>query len=182
VFLISFNRGAMLKRTIAGIRGLSHPTEIVVHDNGSNDGSTLSVLEQIEREGIRVVRREAINSPDELEKVDDTVRAFFADRPAPTRYVISDCDIDLSIADARALDLYHELLDGFSEADCVGPMLRIRDVPSTYPLFNQMMNRHMEQFWHRTPSWIETSLGRVAYIEAPFDTTWGAARIIETPG
>jgi glycosyltransferase involved in cell wall biosynthesis len=176
VFLISFNRGAMLERTIAGIRGLSHPTEIVVHDNGSDDEATLAVLDQVEREGMRVVRREAITSAVELENVDDTVRAFFADRPAPIPYVVSDCDIDVSVADARALDLYHELLDEFSQAHCVGPMLRISDVPPTYPLFNQMMNRHIEQFWHRTPSWIETSLGRVAYIEAPFDTTFALHR------
>jgi glycosyltransferase involved in cell wall biosynthesis len=176
VFLISFNRGAMLERAIAGIRNLSHPTEIVVHDNGSNDEATRAVLDQLERDGIRVVRREAINNAAELENVGDTIRAFFADRPAPSRYVVSDCDIDLSVADARALDLYHELLDRIPWAECVGPMLRISDVPPTYPLFNQVMNRHIEQFWHKRPSWIETSLGRVAYIEALFDTTFAVHR------
>jgi glycosyltransferase involved in cell wall biosynthesis len=176
VFLISFNRGAMLERTIAGIRGLSHPTEIVVHDNGSNDAATVAVLDQIDREGIRVVRRNAINSADELENVDETIRAFFAGRPASTRYVVSDCDIDLSVADTRSLDLYHELLDRFPKAQCAGPMLRISDVPRTYPLFNHMMNRHIEQFWHKAPSWIETTLGRVAYIEALFDTTFALHR------
>jgi hypothetical protein len=33
------------------------------------------------------------------------------------------------------------------------------------------MNRHIEQFWHREPSWTETSFGRVAYMDAPIDTT-----------
>jgi hypothetical protein len=166
----------MLERAIAGIHSLSHPTQVVVHDNGSNDGATLAVLEQIEKRGVLVVRREAISTPSELENVDETINAFFADRPMPARYVVSDCDIDLSIANAGALDLYHELLDRFPEADCTGPMLRIHDVPPTYPLFNQVMNRHIEQFWHKRPSWIETSRGRIAYIEAPFDTTFAVHR------
>lgn len=170
VFLISFNRGAMLERAIDSLKRLDQHTQIIIQDNGSTDPLTLAVLERLEGEGAQVVHREPINSADELNLVDETVSEFFANRPhAP--YVVSDCDIDIGIADRRALSLYAELLDLFPAADCVGPMLRIRDVPVSYPLYNRMMNRHIDQFWKRRPSWVETSLGRVAYIEAPFDTT-----------
>ena len=39
-----------------------------------------------------------------------------------------------------------------------------------------MMNRHIEQFWHRQPLWAETSFGRVAYLDAPIDTTMAMHR------
>jgi hypothetical protein len=140
------------------------------------DRHLFDLSEQIENEGVKVLRYKAISSADELEKVNDTVQAFFVDRPHARRYVVSDCDIDMGVADVRAFDLYNELLDEFPQAECVGPMLRIRDIPLAYPLFNRVMNRHIEQFWYKSPSWIETTLGRVAYQEAMFDTTFALHR------
>ncbi|MGD0640487.1 MAG: hypothetical protein ABSC22_07045 [Roseiarcus sp.] len=170
VFLISFNRGAMLERAIAGLQSMAQPTQIIVHDNGSTDPTTLDVLDRLSKTGVTVVRRGSIDSPDDLNLVDVTVQDFLRDHIAG-RYIVSDCDVDLGVAHPLTLTVYDELLDRFPDVECVGPMLRIRDVPRTYPLFNRLMNRHIEQFWSKTPSWAETSLGRVAYIEALIDTT-----------
>lgn len=55
-------------------------------------------------------------------------------------------------------------------------MLTIRDIPIDYPLYNEVLNRHVEQFWHRTPKWA-TILGQtIGYIEAPIDTTFALHR------
>ncbi len=89
---------------------------------------------------------------------------------------MTDCDIDLGVARANALLLYDEMLDRFRSAACVGPMLRISDISQKYFLFNHMMNRHIDQFWHQDPLFTSTSLGRVAYIEAPIDTTFALHR------
>jgi hypothetical protein len=41
------------------------------------------------------------------------------------------------------------------------------------------MTRHIEQFWHREPEWLDTKFGRVATIEAPIDTTFALHRANE---
>jgi hypothetical protein len=176
VFLISFNRGAALLRTIAGLRRQAHAVDITIHDNGSTDPATTAVLADLERDGIAVVRRGPIATQDELENVNGTIAAYAdAHEPFPS-YAISDADIDLSIADPNSLDLYQELLETHPTAECAGPMLRIRDIPAAYPLHARALNRHIEQFWHKSPCWFETSHGRIAAIEADFDTTLAVHR------
>ena len=175
VFLISFNRGEMLERAINSIQRMAQPTKIIVHDNGSTDPITLGVLEKLSHNDVKIVYRKAIHSPEELNLVDETVQEFFSEHPA-SHYIVSDCDIDIGVADPRAFALYAELLRLFPDAECVGPMLRIRDIPSTYPLFSLVMNRHIDQFWKLRPSWVKTSLGQVAYIAAPIDTTMALHR------
>jgi hypothetical protein len=175
-FLISFNRGTLLERAIKSLKRQSRRTEIVVHDNGSTDAETIGILDRLERTGTRVFRCSALASVDDLNKVNETVQAVFADWAEPSRYILSDCDIDMAVAAPEALDVYDELLNVFRRVDSVGPMLRIRDIPPTYPMFNRVMNRHIEQFWHRQPLWAETSFGRVAYLDAPIDTTMAMHR------
>lgn len=172
--LISFNRGAMLQRVIGGLRRQSTPLDIVVHDNGSADPATIAILRSLEAEGTQVVRNPAIASPEELNNVDTTVQQIFRDR-RPGDYIVSDDDVDLSDADPRAVEIYAELLARF-EVACVGPMLRIADVPRDYPLYNHMMNRHIGQFWSRRPRWVETAAGPVGVLDAPIDTTFALHR------
>lgn len=175
VFLISFDRGAMLEKVIASIRALSTPTEIVVHDNGSTEPYTLAALQRLSHQGVTVFREKAIVHADELNCVNLSIDRYFANR-TPCRYIVTDCDIDMGVADKEALFMYGYFLDRFPNAECVGPMLRIRDIPGSYPLFNHVMNRHIEQFWHQRPSWVETSMGNIAYIAAPIDTTFALHR------
>jgi hypothetical protein len=160
----------MLEQAVGALRRMSRPTQIIVHDNGSTDSDTLRTLERLSSRDIEVVYRQAIKTADDLNEVNHTVQEFFGGIPKEP-YIVSDCDVDMGIAHPSAIDVFLQLLDLFPEAECVGPMLRIRDVPPTYPLFNRMMNRHIEQFWGRRPCWTETDFGRVAYIEAVFDTT-----------
>ena len=176
VFLISFNRGDMLRQAVTALRGLSTPVDVVVHDNGSTAPSTLAVLESLGREGVAVVRAAPIDSPDDLNEVDRTVQRYFADWDEPARYAVSDCDVDLSSADDDVLEVYDELLNTWRRAECVGPMLRIRDIPAQYPLFNRVMNRHIGQFWRHAPTFTETSRGTVAVLPAVVDTTFALHR------
>ena len=53
-FLISYNRGAMLQASIAGLKKQTRATDIVIHDNGSTDPATLTVLQSLEQEGTRI--------------------------------------------------------------------------------------------------------------------------------
>ena len=115
-------------------------------------------------------------SANELDLVNQTVQEFFS-KNAHSDYVVSDCDIDIGVADPRVLILFRELLNLFPDVQCVGPMLRICDVSPTYPLYNQMMNRHIEQFWRHRPSWVQTeAAGRIAYLRSAIDTTFAMHR------
>src|SRR5690242_14124027 len=107
VFVISFNRGDWLRRCIAGCRRLVTPVDVVIHDNGSDDFSTVHCLDLFEAEGITVVRRGKIQDSGELNELNETVARYFAGR-APTPYVVTDCDIDISAALPNALEVYDE--------------------------------------------------------------------------
>jgi hypothetical protein len=177
VFIISYNRGRLLQRCLQGLRHLNRKTQPIIHDNGSTDPATLKVLSDLEREGVRIYKRPAINTADELNSIDESVADFFSDWQEPSRYVVTDCDVDMSVADPRALELYDELLDIFRTAECVGPMLRIKDISTSYPLYGHVMNRHIEQFWYSPPCWVEAPhFGRVAIRECIIDTTFALHR------
>jgi hypothetical protein len=175
IFVISYNRGAMLLEAADSYRRLCDTAEVIVHDNGSEDPATLAALQQLRSAGVKVVNAPRIHEKAQLNSVNETVRAHFGGPPS-ARYVVTDCDIDMSIAAPHALAIYGELLDRFPEATCVGPMLRIRDIPRDYPLFNHVMNRHVERFWQQTPQWTETSSGPTAILPAPIDTTFALHR------
>ncbi len=176
VFIISFNRGEYLRQVIISYYQQTMPVDIIIHDNGSDDSCTLDVLSELEAEGIKVHRRPRIKSVDDLNLVDKTIGKYFGWFRKRSRYVVTDCDIDLSVARPNALEVYSELLDRFPQAECVGPMLRIEDIPESYPLFNRVMNRHIEQFWHMQPEQTKTRFGQCAFIKAQIDTTFAMHR------
>jgi hypothetical protein len=166
----------MLKRSIAALRKLVTPTEIIIHDNGSTDADTLAILDELQATGIAVYRCAAIKDADDLNQVNETVSHYFSAWSEPCRYVVSDCDVDMSIADPHAIDVYDELLNKFRQMESVGPMLRICDIPREFPLFNLVMNRHIEWFWRHTPTVTETSHGEAAFLQTLIDTTFALHR------
>jgi glycosyltransferase involved in cell wall biosynthesis len=175
IFVISYNRGSTLAAVIDSYLRLSSAIEVIVHDNGSDNPATLESLQELRRAGVTVVNAAKIRDKSELCSVNDTIRRHFHGTPT-SDYVVTDCDVDMTIAAPDAVAVYTELLEMFPQAECVGPMLRIRDIPRDYPLFNQAMNRHIKQFWHRRPQWVDTSAGRIAVLHAPIDTTFAVHR------
>ena len=176
IFIISYNRGAFLEQVINSYNQLDWPVQIIIHDNGSDDSDTLRSLDRLEANDCIVYRRQKIKKPDDLNNTNETIQEFFRDCAGSSRYAVTDCDIDLSIAKPNVLELYDELLDLFPAIQCVGPMLRIRDISDGYPLFNSVMTRHIEQFWRKMPDWIETKYGRVATIACHIDTSFALHR------
>jgi glycosyltransferase involved in cell wall biosynthesis len=166
----------MLKHTVEAVRRQARPVEVIVHDNGSTDDDTISALAELERNGVRVYRRNAIQAADQLNETDLTVREYFSDWAEPARYAVTDCDIDMSTASPHAIEVFDELLNRFREIETVGPMLRIRDVNPSYVLFAELMNRHISQFWEREPVFIATSHGQAAFIDTRIDTTFSLHR------
>ena len=176
IFVVSFNRGRYLRMIIDSYRRQDMPVSIVIHDNGSDELNTVLVLAELEAEGCSIYRNSKIMYADELNLVDSTVQDYVSRSNYQGPFAVTDCDVDLSAARPDALRLYLELLDLYTDIDCVGPMLRIVDVPKSYPLFNRLMQRHIEQFWASEPEWVETSLGRIAILRHVIDTTFAIHR------
>ncbi|CAB3765912.1 hypothetical protein B7G54_14015 [Burkholderia puraquae] len=175
LIVISYNRGAMLRRVVASYQRQSVPVEIAVHDNGSRDPDTLRILDELRCDGIRVFRREAISDANDLNLVDETVSAVFSSRE-PGPYIVTDCDIDLAASSTDAITVYLELLNAFPDIECAGPMLKIDDIRRSYPLFGRVMNRHISQFWHHCPEIGMIGSREIAYLRAPIDTTFAVHR------
>ena len=177
IFVISYNRSSYLTRVIRSYLRLSEHVRIIIHDNGSDHPATLRTLRLFEESGsILVFRSRKITHPDDLNNVNETVSAYFSNWAEPSRYVVTDCDVDMSTASPDALQIFGELLDQFRAAQCVGPMLTIRDIRVDYPLYNNVMNRHIEQFWCQEPEWAMTSKGQVGILRASIDTTFAMHR------
>ena len=177
VFVLSYNRGAMLRTVVEGYRRKTPGSDIVIHDFGSDCPVTRGILDEMEKKGVIVSRSERIETAHELETVNETIDRYFADWSEPGRYIVTDCDIDLSRASDSALDVYTELLERFSDVECVGPMLTIRDIPATYPLYWRAVNSHVDQFWRKEPAWAVLANGhRVAFQRAPIDSTFAVHR------
>ena len=60
-------------------------------------------------------------------------RLFFANWAEPSRYIVSDCDIDMAVAAPEALDVYDELLNVFWRVDSVGPCFAFTTFPRLIP-------------------------------------------------
>lgn len=175
VILISFNRGPMMRKVVHGFSRQTVAVDVFIHDNGSDDAETRAVLDELEAEGCVVHRRPKIASPEELNLVDQTVQAVFADRPA-SPYAVSDCDVSIAESSPTTLQTYLDVLAEMPDVECAGPMLRIDDVPNTYALYNAMINRHIGRFWSREPEWATIAGRRVAFQRAPIDTTLAVYR------
>lgn len=176
IFVISYNRGQYLKRVIQSYRAQDVKVEIVVHDNGSTEPSTLEVLSELSSASIAVYRYGPISTPEELNNVDASIGRYRCETAYSGPYVVTDCDIDLSTASPDSLRTYIALLNAFPDAECVGPMLSISDVPKSYPLFDRVMLRHISQFWGRRPEWVEIEGRRIAYLTHRIDTTFAVHR------
>ena len=114
---------------------------------------------------------------DELNNVNETAVEYFdQSQSSAQNYIVTDCDIDMSGTKTNAIDISCGLLNTFEVVECVGPMLTIEDIPTDYPLYNHVMNRHISQSWGNTPQIIDTNFGQIAFQVAPIDTTFAVHR------
>jgi len=176
VFLISRNPGLALRHCVKAIKGLATLTQIIILDKGSGDAVTLSALEDLQTNCANIHHLGNIEAADEEGWIQEKIAGFFTDWAEPQRYVVSDCEIDMSIADPSALDVYDRLLNRFRKVGAVGPMVRVRDIPSSYPSFAEVMNHHIQQFWRHTPELAAMDWGPLAFQRTVIDTTFALHR------
>jgi hypothetical protein len=176
VFIISYNRTQMLHRCISSIKALDAPLRLIIYDNGSDRVDTLNALERYELDGVVVHRSAKINSAEDLNLMADFIYGHCVAMGANTPYIVTDCDIDLTSCRKDIVRVLEYMLIQFPKAECAGPMLRIRDVPPEHPIRSHIYNRHIEQFWHKLPSFVTLPTGVVAFQHALIDTTFALHR------
>lgn len=153
IFVITCDRLTVTQQTIASFyREIAHPIEIVVHDNDSSYPPFLDYLDQLEAQGVRVVgSKKRVAQAEMLNEVRGTVQQWYREHDAPY-YVVTDPDIELEPGPGDILQFYAHLLRKHPGAQVMGPMLRIDDVPDSYPLKKEVLRRHTDQFWHKRPT------------------------------
>ncbi len=176
VFVISYNRGRMLKNLVNSLKPLSRSTEVVIHDNGSDDHNTLRTLDILSEQSVKVIRRPKIASAAELNNIDETISAYFENWSEPQNYVVTDCDISVSPCDVDFLEILEEMLNRFPSIGCVGPMLQIHDISKKNPIYNTILDLHIRQFWGKYPYFLGLLDTVVAYQFAKIDTTFALHR------
>jgi hypothetical protein len=176
VFVISYNRTQMLQRCIASIEALESSLKIIIYDNGSDREDTLNALDCFEQRGIIVHHSSRIHSAEDLNLMADFIHKHCTAIGPETPYVVTDSDIDLSPCRKDIVKVLQQLLAHFPEVECAGPMLRIGDVPREHPVWAHIFNRHIEQFWHKLPAFINLPSGLVAFQQAFIDTTFALHR------
>ena len=177
IFIISCNRLGCLQATIDSYKKyIATPYEIIIHDNNSTFKPLLDYLKQLEKEGVTVYySTKSVAVEKQLNNVAHTIDDWFKTHSA-SHYVVTDPDIALEGNCKDILELYAYLLDTIKNIDVVGPMLRIDDIPDFYPLKQKVIERHTEQFWHKTPLTLRWRTKTIQYQSAPVDTTFGMYR------
>lgn len=176
VFVISFNRGRMLQNLVNSLQKLSKDTDVVIHDNGSDDPHAVRALDKLSHDGVKVLRRPKIADATELNNVDESVTDYFKNWAEPQNYVVTDCDISVAPCDANLLEVFGEMLNRFPSIGCACPMLQIHDISKNNPIYNQILTSHIAQFWGKYPCFAELSEGIAAYQPATIDTTFALHR------
>tara|TARA_R100000935_G_scaffold34072_2_gene54644 strand:+ start:1127 stop:3007 length:1881 start_codon:yes stop_codon:yes gene_type:complete len=176
VFVISFNRGRMLQGLVESLKPQNLGTDVIVHDNGSNDPYAIETLDKLSKDGLTVIRRPKISNATELNNIDETITSYFENWAEPQNYIVTDCDISITPCDADFLGVLSDLLDRLHSIGCAGPMLQIHDISKSNPIYNSILTRHIEQFWSKYPHFAKISNKIVAYQPAKIDTTFALHR------
>lgn len=176
VFVISFNRGRMTKKLFASLKTLDTPTDVVIHDNGSDDPNAIRALKELEEDGAKVVYGPKISTADELNNTQETISKYYEPWAEPQNFVVTDCDISIATCDTDYLDILRRLLNRFPQIACAGPMLKIDDISQNNPIYGHILTAHIRQFWQRIPQFVNLSGTSVAMQFCKIDTTFAMHR------
>lgn len=179
IFIITRDRVSCLVRSMKSYRPLGD-VEIVIHDNGSTYPKMVTYLEELEQNGVKVYKHqeqeEAFGKISE--SVEKTIRRYFDETKNPSKYfVVTDPDIVLENPSPKTLQVYITLLENARMTNgsvplCVGPMLRIDDIPDHFKFKEYMQKVHYEQFWKYPRSKALVGGEPVEYQIAWIDTTF----------
>jgi len=171
LFIISFNRLSVLKQCIESYKKLGDRIQIIIHDN---DSTYQPLLDYYKDCGYTIYHNKSKGDMYDISlSVKKTIDKWYSenrDLDAPY-YIVTDPDIELEQPSPELLDYYIKVMQKHNPP-CVGPMLRIDDIPDCFKFKETMVKSHNEQFWHRENQLFEN----VKIQRAGIDTTFALYR------
>ena len=142
IFLPCHDLGAQLERIAASYRRQSVPTELVLIDGGTAGLETQQAIEALQQDSAQVRVVDPGSPEQQAKSLRHVIQQYFKRWGEPQRYAIASGAVDFSNSSPDAFALYDELLDCFPEAEAVGPMLRIQDLPFGHPALSAEIAEH----------------------------------------
>lgn len=168
IFIICKDRVTVLKQCIASYEKLGD-VEIILIDNGS---TYPPMIEWQLSCPYKIYRNKPLNNTADISESVGTIIDYWYKTNDSPYYIVTDPDIELEEPSPKLLEYYKEILGIERSAVCVGPMLRIDDLPEHFSLKKEMYASHILQFWGKPNYKYKESKIQPAAI----DTTFGMYR------
>jgi len=184
IFIITCDRLEMLKRSLESYRRcIKDPFKIVICDQGSTFKPMIEFVRKLESDGITVFRwKENLNDgreknlPRNDAKIREDMQNYFQNHPK-SNYVITDPDIFLDNVGSDILEVYTYFLEKIPQINAVGPMLRIDDIPDSYPAKNFLISSSLHvKFNSAKVENIQYKDREIKYVFAPIHTSFAMYR------
>jgi hypothetical protein len=177
IFIITHDRYRVLNYSIDSyFKTITSPFEIVIFDQKSTFPPMIDYLRFLESGDITVAWNHRNGNMSEM--VDDlrnVIQEWLKNHPSPY-YVVTDSDVALDGCKGDILLYYAYLLEKFPDIECIGPMLRIDDIPDYYPLKKEAYERHYDLSWRRVPIAIPWEGINYHLLPSIIDTTFAMYR------
>lgn len=174
ILIGTFNRLSTLERTVASYERMTHPHEICIVDNGTDDPECLDLLWRLAKRVKRVYHLPGCE--DMIEATDNfnvAVRDQFENGDAGEWFAISEADICFDETHPDAFDAYIDLAEASGLS--VGPHLQVDGgIPACYPLRSRVLACESRLLYKDAMDWHvnEASGDPVPYSSQPIDTTF----------
>lgn len=168
IFVITHNRLDVLKHCVNSYeKSINHPIRIVFFNVASTYQPTLDYMASKEKEGCKIYTSKINNH----KLVINVIKDYLHNHPQCEYYVLTDPDIELDNVNDDILDFYIYVLNT-TNANSIGPMLRIDDIPDHYPRKKNVIDGHGKQFWEKSKNKIIYKKNSYEYIRCQTDTTF----------
>lgn len=169
IFLSTYNRIETLTRTILSFREQTHPYEVIVIDNGSDDPQALNALDEVDSypEVLIVERFPKISDYDELTAHFNEAFAKNSRSTSGDWYAVTDADICFEKSNPDSFRVYVEIAQETELA--VGPHTSVdAGLSHGYPLRSRVCALESRLLYKDTMSW----WGEIPYSCWQIDTTF----------
>lgn len=173
IFVIVKDRLEVLKQSLESFKQIKTPHEIVLIDNGTTFSPTLSFLAEFEDAVYYIGRGTPYNKTTFCHEPSKIIEQHVR-KTGAKYYVVTDPDIELCKMSGNILEAFVTLLD-MTDVICVGPSLMLDDIPSHYPLKQEVFKRQ-KQFWEPPLDCFTFNGEIIAFKYALIDTTFALYR------
>jgi hypothetical protein len=170
IFITTYDRIEVLQQSMESYYHLGTEIEIIIHDQGSTFPPMIEYLKHLERKGFKVYR--GVNEP-------TSVRTSIADWYKTNNskwYVVTDPDISLRNTHPNMLNICIDLLALEKDVTCVGPALKIDDLPDHYPMKAQVIKWEKQWYKEENKKAIRINNDIINYHFSVIDTTFAVYR------